>query len=193
MIRVNPSELLARYRRERKALILAMITHNAIAAIIGGLFSHSAHRWPLLLIPIGWAIAWTFLPLRRLAQLEKEKRLAEQNRAAGFSVSDAGISCNIALLEGDIRHALRAKNQGVYQAAWDDIASITVLPERIIRSHEPQYRRMQHVIAGMYVLKLAKGGEARIVRTQLLGHEADIVNFIRTHTKVPVEIEDKLS
>lgn len=191
MIAVNPPELLARYASERKSLVLAMIIHVGMAMVMGGLVSHSQERW-LLLFPAGWAALWTLMPIYRLNALAQEKRLAEMHRATGFIISDAGVSCNIALLDGKARHTTRSKDRGTLQLAWDDIAQLRVLPERIIRSHEPQYRRMQHVTPGVYALTLSDGSQVRILRTLLKAHEPDIINFIRTHTKVPVEIQDQL-
>lgn len=191
MIRINPPELLARYPAERKALALAMLTHNAIAAMAAGLLTHTPYPF-LFALPILWSVLWTFLPLRRIVLLREEEKLAEQNRMEGFAISDTGISCNIALLDGPIRRRLRENGQGIYHADWKDIRYFTVTPERVIRSHEPQYRRMKHVLPGLYILTLASGEDVRILRTLLAGHEADILNFIGTHTSVPVGRHAKL-
>lgn len=198
MIRVNPPELLDRYASERRGLILAMVTQNLIAAIMAGLFSHSPHQW-LMLVPISWAVVWTIFPLQRLASLSREEKLASLHRGEGFTLSDTSLRCNIALTKGEIRRRLLLRNLGVLDLPLENIRKLIVHPERVLRSHEPQHKRMKHIIAGYYELELTQDAlqvahlgdvaleRAEIVNKLLAAHEVDILNFLRTRTLITVE------
>jgi len=202
MVRVNPPELLDRYAVERRGLILAMITQNLIAAIMVGLFSRSPYEW-LMYIPFAWAFTWTIFPLQSLLSLRQEEKLAAQHRLEGFTLSDTSLRCNIALTQGDLRRRLIFSSRGILELPLENIRRLIVHPERVLKSHEPQHKRMQHVIPGYYELELTQDamqiamlGDVALERAQipsklLAAHELDILNFLQTRTLVRVEKRER--
>jgi hypothetical protein len=193
---IVPANMLEKYNSE----ILAsnfFIGFLAVMAILGiaGVFSHESGL--NILGYSGLILSVVILPLAFSTHRKStaEKTLVNSAAREGLTLSNDILRFNIALLEGDYRFWLLKNKQAVGVLKWSEILFLSVEPSKLKsnNSSSPPYYK--------FVLKnpIARAGEQKntieevfILRKPFYGRERDIINYIKSHANIPIEIYDEL-
>jgi hypothetical protein len=128
-------------------------------------------------------------------QARKANYLVSRSPEKGITLSAQGIRVSIALMEGPYREMLIQEGKAVAEVPWRDLSFISIESSRRQGNdtYSPTYYK--------FILKRPLSAESGwkqdiealfVYRKYFYGREKSIVDYLQTHSGLPVALEDKL-
>lgn len=192
---ILPPDMLEKYNTE----IIAFNFFIGFLLVVGllsiaGIFSEDSGLKALSYLAIIFPILLLVFVFKQRRQSVEEKKLASRLASTGLIFTASGLQANIALLEGGYREILRDQLKPLAELKWNELQFISVEPARSSRklSSPPYYK---------FILKtpIAKSSSFKddvdalfVVRRPFYGKEHQIINYLKSHSGLPIELYDEL-